>query len=352
MKTDANTKANLWRKCAIATALTSGLLSGTAPAFASPTDVFHNGTIQTQTDTTVEFEFHQSNGAYQSTFGVINLDSGERTPLISEAKPYDTYQPVEAASDYQPHLTSDEREDFIGTPGNTVSTPRARFEFKAGTPYIFYLESRYRGRPTGTLYSDDTRNPDTIRRVLFDAKHLPEMTEKEGIFLRWDDTGAVLVNEPDQDRDFDDFIALATEVTPPTPVVETPASEPTPVAAPPQTSVSSVAAEGGGSLPLPLLAIPPSLVALIADGDGSESNNSGAASSSTTSASDPIDAIADGTFANPEIDELLSDGSSSELLSDNPNDSSQGVPEPLTTLGMALSGLALFGRKAARRLRK
>ena len=41
---------------------------------------FGNNNIQFDQDTTIEFEFIESHGAYQSTFGVIDLDSCQTQP--------------------------------------------------------------------------------------------------------------------------------------------------------------------------------------------------------------------------------------------------------------------------------
>ncbi|MGL5197115.1 MAG: hypothetical protein ACRC8Y_26295, partial [Chroococcales cyanobacterium] len=40
---------------------------------------FDNGGVLFDAETIVEFEFIESNGAYQSTFGVLNLQTGEKT---------------------------------------------------------------------------------------------------------------------------------------------------------------------------------------------------------------------------------------------------------------------------------
>src|SRR4028119_2162579 len=67
-----------------------GILSRPAQA----ADQFDLNGIQFDVDTIIEFEFVQSHGPYQSAFGVINLDTGEKTPLIAEVKPSDNFQDV------------------------------------------------------------------------------------------------------------------------------------------------------------------------------------------------------------------------------------------------------------------
>lgn len=191
---------------AAAFALSSGLVMLAQPR-ADAQERIDNEIILFDVETIVEFEFLQSNGAYQSTFGVINLETGEKTPIFAEAKPSDNFQSVERPSNYQPDLTPVDDDDFIGTPGNTVPEPLAEFRFEANTPYAFYLESSYNGRPTGILYSSDNRNPSNQNLLRFEGG-FPELTNGSGIYLRWDDTGAALTRPELEDRDFDDFIVI------------------------------------------------------------------------------------------------------------------------------------------------
>src|ERR687885_240257 len=71
-------------------AIAAGLVSSLA-APVQAEDSFGNEVVQFPVDTTVEFEFKESHGAYQSTIGVVNLDTGEETVLFKEVKPYDDY---------------------------------------------------------------------------------------------------------------------------------------------------------------------------------------------------------------------------------------------------------------------
>jgi hypothetical protein len=154
---------------------------------------FDNNFIRFEKDTAVEFEFVESRGAYQSTFGVINLVSGEKTPLLAEAKPSDDAS-----------LTSPRSRDFLGTPGNTVPQPLNEFMFKAGQPYAFYLESTYQGRDAGTLYSSNNRNiGGQLQSKVGDLSGL----SNQGLRVEWDDTGSVLSRR--DDRDFNDFQVIA-----------------------------------------------------------------------------------------------------------------------------------------------
>jgi hypothetical protein len=154
---------------------------------------FNNNFIRFEKDTIVELEFVESRGAYQSTMGVINLVTGEKTPLLAEVK----------ASDDQ-SLTSPRSQDFIGTPGNTVPQPLAEFVFKGGQPYAMYLESSYQGRDAGTIYSSNNRNLNAqLQSRVGDVSGL----SNQGLKIEWDDTGSVLSRR--DDTDFNDFVTIA-----------------------------------------------------------------------------------------------------------------------------------------------
>lgn len=174
-------------------AFVPGMLSR-APVQAAET--FGNTGIQFDVETVVEFEFLESHGAYQSTFGVVNLDSGEKTPLLAEVKPSDSDDPI-----------VNKRTDYLGTPGNAIPKPKAEFDFKAHQRYAFYLESTYQGRAAGLLFSTDALNPSGRQQVKFEGG-LSELTNG-GTVLRWDDTGSLLVAPSQDDRDFNDFTVRA-----------------------------------------------------------------------------------------------------------------------------------------------
>ncbi|MGJ3254327.1 MAG: hypothetical protein ACFE0J_24810 [Elainellaceae cyanobacterium] len=158
-----------------------GLATNLVAFPAQAQEQFGNQGIIFDVDTVVEFEFVQSDGVYQSTFGVVNLTTGEQIPLMAEER--------------------------SRTRGMTVPNPLAEFEFEADTPYAFYLESRYNGQPAQTIYSLSDRNPGNQRLLMFDGDFI-DLAEG-GILLRWDDTGSLLVPPDQQDRDFDDFTVRA-----------------------------------------------------------------------------------------------------------------------------------------------
>jgi hypothetical protein len=94
---------------------------------------FSNQSIQFDRDTIIEFELVKANNPASSTFGVINLATGEKVPLISEST----------------------------AKSQTVSTPLTEFTFKANTPYALYLESTVKakkGSSTKVVYSNNDRN--------------------------------------------------------------------------------------------------------------------------------------------------------------------------------------------------
>jgi hypothetical protein len=189
------------------TMLVGVMAAGVLGMFSKPAqaaDQFGTRGIQFDVDTIVEFEFVESHGAYQSTFGVINLDTGEKTPLLAEVKPSDIFQNPNTPSDYR---RSPSKPDFIGTPGNTVPQPLAEFAFKANNRYVFYLESTYNGRPAGMVYSTNAQNPGGNQQAKFEGEVAG--LANGGTINLWDDTGSVLVKPNQDDVDFNDFVVRA-----------------------------------------------------------------------------------------------------------------------------------------------
>ena len=108
---------------------------------ASAAEQFNNQTIQFDRDTIIEFQFLKSNNAAQSTFGVVNLATGEKTPLISETRAQDK-----------------PGKNRVGTAGKSVRKPYAEFTFKTATPYALYLDSKAKGKSATTAYSTLEKN--------------------------------------------------------------------------------------------------------------------------------------------------------------------------------------------------
>jgi len=216
-----------------------GLSIGFAGIFsqiAIASDYIGNRGVQFNEDTIIEFEFLKSHGAYQSSFGVIDLDTCQtgaqnkiifdtcdKTPLLSEVKPSDTYASVERRSSFEDDFRR-ANSDFEGTPGNTVLEPLAEFFFERGKRYAFYLESNFNNKPVGTVYSLDFFNKKGNRQALFNQNPSSELVSRRGVqtevvnnfsaltnrngglVIRFNDTGSDLVQENDQDLDFDDFV--------------------------------------------------------------------------------------------------------------------------------------------------
>lgn len=200
-------------------------------------DVVGNQGIRFSEDTIVEFEFIESHGAYQSTFGVIDLDSCQtgsgdiinfdtctKTPLLSEVKASDKFDTVYRRSTYETDLQEARNNDFLGTPGDTVPDFEQEFVFESSKRYAFYLESQFDGKPAGTVYTTDLINARGNRQALFNEEGLTaEAVAKRrntsgdevnkfdylvdgGLLINFDDTGSTLVKTDNEDVDFDDFI--------------------------------------------------------------------------------------------------------------------------------------------------
>ena len=169
---------------------TVGFLYSMTPS-AIAEDYFGSNNIQFDQDTIIEFEFIKSHGAYQSTFGVIDIDSCEiepggeiifnscdKTALLVEAKASDDQDTVFRRSTYEDSLINQSLEpDFVGTPGNAVPRPTSEFRFEAGKRYVFYLESSYDGKPAGVVYSADILNSQGNIQALW-AQESISMTPK------------------------------------------------------------------------------------------------------------------------------------------------------------------------------
>ncbi len=192
-----------WKPLAMLAVLGSVLV----PASLVQAEEFDNGAVRFDADTIIEFEFIESNNAYQSTFGVAELDNSGRVvrtyPLYEETVPSDRSQDVTAPSRYRDDLGLPDRSDFSGSPGVTVPDPLAEFEFRADTSYAFYLESQFNGISEEILYSLDALNQGRQRWFKFGGT-LSDLGNG-GIVIRVEDTGSILVGESGSDQDFDDF---------------------------------------------------------------------------------------------------------------------------------------------------
>ncbi|MCT7950351.1 PEP-CTERM sorting domain-containing protein [Ancylothrix sp. C2] len=128
---------------AAATALLG--FSGTAQAA-----TFGNSGITFNSNTTVNFNFIRSQGAYQSRLGIYEvLTQGRQTVtslvsnLFSEVKPSDNGRANE----------------WAGTLGNTVlGSGKASFEFVAGRVYTLGLASTFNGNNRPTVFSTTSLN--------------------------------------------------------------------------------------------------------------------------------------------------------------------------------------------------
>jgi hypothetical protein len=197
------------RKAWVSIALLAGVATtdvAIAQSMASmPDELFGSQGIQFAQDTIVEFEFVESNNAYQSTFGVIDLTTGEKMPLFQEQGSADGTQTIARPSTYQDDTGSASANDFKGTPGQVVQQPKSEFQFAANKSYALYLESSYEGKPAGTVYSTNIKNINGQKQTEFGGQ-FGQLSEG-GVMLRWEDTGSLFVSQ--EDADYDDFIVRA-----------------------------------------------------------------------------------------------------------------------------------------------
>lgn len=167
-------------------------------------DSFQNQVIQFPVDTTVEFEFKESHGAYQSTLGIINVDTGQPVKvLFSESKPYDAFGSGQAQTRSPGQNNIGTPIDFLGTiQGGTVQNQLSEFTFEANTRYAFYLESV---SPTGQTRRTVVSTNDLATR--FDGSL--DAGDRGGVVgsrVTWDDEG---LPRAGKDDDFDDFVIEA-----------------------------------------------------------------------------------------------------------------------------------------------
>lgn len=138
-------KLQLVTTISVATATALLGFSGTAQAA-----TFGNSGISFNNNTTVNFSFIRSQGAYKSSLGIYEvLTQGGRTvtslvsTLFSEVK----------ASD------NGRANEWAGTLGNTVlGSGKASFEFLAGRVYTLGLASTFNGNNRPTVFSTNTLN--------------------------------------------------------------------------------------------------------------------------------------------------------------------------------------------------
>jgi hypothetical protein len=185
-------------KSILGAGLASAALLGLAAPAAFAADEFGGKAITFDTDTAIDFEFLESHGSFLATFGVMDLNSGEKTPLIKEDKPSDSSE-----------RAVNKATDFLGTPGNAVSQPKNTFMFKANTPYTLYLESRTgTGRVASLVFSNDIKNPNSRQQTKFDKGF--EGLGTQGVKINWDDQAIDKKGAGSRvEDDFNDFIIIA-----------------------------------------------------------------------------------------------------------------------------------------------
>ena len=243
------------------------------PAIALDFESGHERPFEVDTPTVLEFEFVESHGAYQSNFGVMDVETGDRTVLFAPKRASDIPGNPFAPSTYLDDYGGGE--DFLGSPGVTVDRALVEFILQPNRPYTFFLESTYQGRDAGTVYFLDLLNPNgerlaVVERNTDDGGNEEDEEDEcadEGVMLFWDDTGSVLVEASEQDRDFDDYILQIIEECPIVGVGLPPA----PIAAVP--AAVAAASGGGGLAGLSALGILPPIILAATSGDDSDSGD-------------------------------------------------------------------------------
>lgn len=340
---------------ALGTAIAWFVHSFAAPVLAADMS-FGNGQIRFGEDTTLESSFLESHGAYQSTFGVLNLDTNEKTPLLVESKAADQAGTIFRPSSKMSDLES--VEDFSGTPGNAVSEPSARYTFKAKTNYAFYLESSYNGRPVGTVYSSDVLNPEQERQVQFSGTDMSSLCQG-GSVLAWDDTGSNLVRDrQQQDRDYDDFVVQLRNSACPVGGGELLPSAPEATTA----SGGAVPPVGGGRIGNGLLGLLPlaALLAALPNGDGGNSNpgTNPIGDGGTVPGINPIGGGGTVPGTNPiggggTVPGINPPGGGGTVPGIRPDPPGKPVPEPFTIVGSTTAiGLATLAQRRRSKKRK
>lgn len=187
----------------------TSLLTTTAPARAF---MFGNDGIRFQQNTTVEFGFYQSNGAFQSQLQVFEVLTGgglagaENGVLITENK----------ASD------NGAANGFRGTLGNAVSLVNNTFTFLANKVYTLGLVSTYKGKAAATVYSTTGLNTWNTQQAVFGSAggiEGVELTNRSLYKSANPFQGPVAISFEDiqggGDLDFNDFSVTANAVPEP-----------------------------------------------------------------------------------------------------------------------------------------
>lgn len=184
-------------------AIGAGLISSLTTVVRAQ-DLFGNQVIQFPEDTTIEFEFKESHGAYQSSLGILNLDTNQpEAVLFKEVKPYDDYGSGKSQTRNPNGSNLGTKYDYVGTvEGGTVPNRMAEFTFKANTRYAFYLESVSSTGQTRRVVLSNNPMATQFNGNLDSGEH-------DGIVgsrLLWDDDGLPGARK---DNDFDDFVVEA-----------------------------------------------------------------------------------------------------------------------------------------------
>ncbi len=182
-------------------------LGSSLTSSAQAQEALTNNAVRFSVDTVIEFEVTETHGFLQSTFGVINTRTGQKTPLFIETRPFDAWtgQPPAARQAGGQRVYNDYTGTVAGgsiVNGEGQASPLIRFRFIANTPYVFYLDSvnPYTGTAQTTLVSTNLSNTRFSGNL---------EAGQPGNPMNWEDTGLKTPIVVGSDNDFNDFNIIA-----------------------------------------------------------------------------------------------------------------------------------------------
>lgn len=193
-------------------------LIGIVSAIPAQAFTFGTGGISFNRDTTVEFNFNQSDGLYRSELKILEVLDGGDLFVVK-----DLFKEVQAHDEGNENTGNN-----IGTCGITVLVCEGTFTFEANRQYTLGLFSYHRtsNSSQSTVYSTSFLNEGQAQQALFGswgsigsdttlfddaANYQASNPFGDWVKIGFDDTGN------NQDRDFQDFTISARAVSVPEP---------------------------------------------------------------------------------------------------------------------------------------
>jgi len=174
------------------------------------------GPISFSRDTKVEFKFHASHGAYQSTLAVYDSNKQRLEALFVEDLPRD---PIPGGNNNQYNKV-----DSRGTCGITVNPQpcTTTYRFLANTSYYLGLSSLetstvvFSDDPVGGATPGGFRFVSDVNAVSYPTKYAPPYGDKFVLLPLQNGETAILINDPAKvDVDANDFVVTAKSVPEP-----------------------------------------------------------------------------------------------------------------------------------------